>query len=132
MRASHAGGRLREPIWPGAFRLLGVVRIIELDSKLSDVFAVERCDERAVERTEDAVGNLVAAMLQIAQQPDVPLPIRPIGDHPGEHLGHLGGVDAAPRTGRRIARHGAKPRQTIVLLAPQCITCASVVDAGEY
>jgi hypothetical protein len=32
-------------------------------------------------------------MLQIAQQPDLPLAVRPVGDHPGENLRDLSGID---------------------------------------
>jgi hypothetical protein len=88
-------GRLRKAVQPEALSgFFGVIdEVVELDGKLADVFAVEWCDERAVERAEDAVGDLVAAMLEIAQKPDVSLPIRPVGDHPGENLGHFGGID---------------------------------------
>src|SRR5918995_967836 len=68
-------GRLRKPVQPEALSgfLGGVDQVVELDGKLADVLAVEGCDERAVERAEDAVGDLVATMLQIAPPTDVPL-----------------------------------------------------------
>ena len=65
---------------------------MKAESVATRILPVEGRDEGAVEGAEYAVGDLVAAVLEVAQEPDIPVPIGPIGDHAGEEFRHLGGV----------------------------------------
>jgi hypothetical protein len=87
-------GRGGEPVLPETFAgFLGVVdQIVEFDREIANVLPVQRGDEGAIQGAEDAMRDFVAPMLQIAQTPNVALPIDAVVDHASENFRHLGGV----------------------------------------
>src|SRR5918993_2568346 len=116
--------------------LLGVVNeVIEFDREIPDIFAIQGCDKSAVESAKDAVGDLVTAMLQVAEQPYVALPISSVLDHLDEHRGHLGGVRRRVlEMTKELLVAGQKSRENHRALHSRqhpCKSHARATDAGE-